>query len=45
MQSGCPEEIAFEQGWITREDLLARARAYSKNAYGAYLARVAHRGD
>lgn len=43
LQSGCPEEIAFEQGWITREALLAQADAYRKNDYGAYLRKVAER--
>ncbi len=43
MQSGCPEEIAFEQGWISREQLLDRAAAYAKNDYGKYLKRVAER--
>ena len=36
----CPEEIAFEQGWITPEALAAQAHLYRKNAYGAYLARL-----
>lgn len=44
LQSGCPEEIAFEQGWITRDALLAQADAYRKNDYGAYLRKVAERG-
>jgi glucose-1-phosphate thymidylyltransferase len=43
MQSGCPEEIAFEQGWITRDQLLAQAAAYRKNDYGTYLKKVAER--
>ena len=43
LQSGCPEEIAFEQGWISREHLLAQASVYRKNAYGAYLQKVANR--
>ena len=43
LQSGCPEEIAFEQGWITRAQLLEQAEAYRKNDYGAYLKRVAER--
>ena len=43
MQSGCPEEIAFEQGWISREQLLQQASVYRKNAYGAYLKKVAER--
>lgn len=37
LQSGCPEEIAFESGWITREDLASRARFFEKTGYGAYL--------
>lgn len=40
LQTGCPEEIAFEAGWITAEDLRARAKLFSKNAYGKYLLRV-----
>lgn len=38
MQVGCLEEIAFEQGWIDAAALRAQAEAYSKNAYGGYLA-------
>ncbi|SDI70453.1 glucose-1-phosphate thymidylyltransferase RfbA [Alloyangia pacifica] len=41
LQCGCPEEIAFEQGWICREALLAQAAAYAKTDYGAYLMRLA----
>ena len=37
-QIGSPEEVAFEQGWITRADLAEQAKRYKKNAYGAYLA-------
>ena len=38
MQVGCLEEIAFEAGWIDRQQLKVRADLYAKNAYGAYLA-------
>ena len=38
LQTGCLEEIAFDQGWISREDLAARAEKFKKNGYGAYLA-------
>jgi len=41
-QVGCLEEIAFNKGWISRDDLLRHASALSKNAYGAYLLRIAH---
>lgn len=37
MQSGCPEEIAFEQGWIDRTTLEAQAETFAKNQYGRYL--------
>ena len=37
-QIGCPEEVAFELGWITREALEKEAKKYAKNAYGTYLA-------
>ncbi|MCF3973423.1 glucose-1-phosphate thymidylyltransferase RfbA [Paracoccus salsus] len=37
LQTGCPEEIAFEAGWISAEDLRARAAKFAKNDYGTYL--------
>lgn len=37
LQTGCLEEIAFEQNWISRDDLAARAEMFKKNGYGAYL--------
>jgi glucose-1-phosphate thymidylyltransferase len=37
LQAGCPEEIAFSKGWISRADLAARAELFHKNAYGDYL--------
>ena len=38
LQAGCPEEIAYEQGWISAQELAARAEKFAKNDYGAYLA-------
>jgi glucose-1-phosphate thymidylyltransferase len=40
LQTGCPEEIAFEKGWITPAELKAQADRYAKNGYGAYLSRL-----
>ena len=40
MQTGCPEEIAFQKGWITRDQLAAAAARYGKSGYGAYLKRL-----
>jgi len=37
LQTGCLEEIAFDQGWISREELVARAELFAKNGYGSYL--------
>jgi len=36
-QVGCPEEIAFRQGWISADALRAAAESYRKNGYGLYL--------
>ena len=37
MQTGSPDEIAFAQGWISAEQLVARAEMFGKNDYGRYL--------
>jgi len=39
-----PEEIAFRQGWITREALVEMAKGLGHNSYGRSLLRTA-RGD
>ncbi|WP_299694845.1 glucose-1-phosphate thymidylyltransferase RfbA [uncultured Tateyamaria sp.] len=36
-QVGCPEEIAYEQGWIDAAQLAERAALFAKTQYGAYL--------
>ena len=41
LQTGCLEEIAFEQNWITKEQLLERANLFANNSYGEYLSRLA----
>lgn len=40
LQTGCPEEIAYEAGWIDAGQLRTRAEMFAKNAYGAYLERL-----
>jgi glucose-1-phosphate thymidylyltransferase len=40
LQSGCPEEIAWQLGWIDAAQLQKRAELFAKNAYGAYLERL-----
>ena len=36
-----PEEIAYKNGWITKEKLLESAARYGKSPYGAHLKAVA----
>ena len=36
-----PEEIAYINGWISKEELLAAAEKYGKSPYGAHLKKVA----
>ncbi|MBQ8428221.1 MAG: glucose-1-phosphate thymidylyltransferase RfbA [Clostridia bacterium] len=41
LKIACLEEIAYINGWITKNQLLAIAETMSKNQYGEYLKRVA----
>lgn len=40
----CPEEIAYQLGYIDREQLLKLAEPLLKNEYGQYLLKIAERG-
>ena len=37
----CPEEIAYKNGWISREELLEQGNSMIKNQYGQHLINVA----
>jgi len=37
----CLEEIAFNQGWLSKQDLVNRGNALGKTAYGEYLLEIA----
>jgi glucose-1-phosphate thymidylyltransferase len=37
----CPEEIAYRQGWIGREQLAKLGQELARSSYGAYLKRLA----
>ena len=37
----CPEEIAFDNGWISKEKLLEIGKSMAKNTYGQHLINVA----
>ena len=41
LKVACPEEIAFRQGWITKDQLIVLAQPMAKNQYGQYLIRLA----
>jgi glucose-1-phosphate thymidylyltransferase len=40
LQVGCPEEIAFKNGWINKEQLFLAGQSLAKTEYGQYLLRV-----
>jgi glucose-1-phosphate thymidylyltransferase len=44
LKIACIEEIAFEMGYISKEQLIALAQPLNKNQYGQYLLRRAEEG-
>ncbi len=42
LKIACIEEIAFEKGYIKKEQLLFLAEEYKNNSYGQYLLRIAN---
>ena len=40
LKVGCPEEVAWRQGWINDAQLECLARPLSKSGYGAYLLQI-----
>ena len=41
LKVACIEEIAFEQGYINKEQLIELAQPLAKNQYGQYLLKLA----
>ena len=41
VEISAPEEIAYINGWITKEELLESAKLYGKSSYGKHLRNVA----
>jgi glucose-1-phosphate thymidylyltransferase len=41
LKVACPEEIAFRNRWITRDELAKQAAALGKSSYGEYLLQIA----
>lgn len=44
LRVACPEEIAYNNGWIDREQLFALAKPLIKNGYGQYLMALPEQG-
>jgi len=45
LKVGCPEEVAWRQGWIDDDQLAALAAPLRSSGYGDYLLRVLADGD
>ena len=43
LQVGSPDEVAYQLGWINRDDLKEIAEKFGKNEYGSYLLNLASR--
>ena len=41
IQIAAPEEVAYKNGWISKEELLQSANKYKKSSYGQHLLNVA----
>jgi glucose-1-phosphate thymidylyltransferase len=44
LRIACPEEVAYQQGFITNDEFVALAKKHSNSSYGKYLLRVAEEG-
>jgi glucose-1-phosphate thymidylyltransferase len=44
LKVACPEEVAFNLGWIDETQVMDLARPLLKNGYGQYLADMLKRG-
>jgi glucose-1-phosphate thymidylyltransferase len=44
LKVGCPEEVAFRQGWIDANQIASLAEAMGRSSYGEYLRRLAEGG-
>lgn len=42
LKVNCPEEIAYNRGWLTANELEKAAESYNKSGYGDYLLNLIH---
>ena len=42
LKISCPEEIAYKNGWISKEQLISAGKSMEKNQYGQHLLNVAN---
>lgn len=40
---GCLEEIAFDQGWLTKQDIISSSERYGASVYGQYIRSLINR--
>ena len=45
LKVSCLEEIAFQNGWLSRKFLLKKANALNKTSYGEYLFKIANESE
>jgi len=45
LKVGCPEEVAWRQGWINSEQLEQLAQPLKKSGYGDYLLQLLEMGN
>jgi|TARA_B100001093_G_C26752347_1_gene981749 glucose-1-phosphate thymidylyltransferase len=45
LKVACLEEIAFQNGWLSRKFLLKKANALNKTSYGEYLFKIANESE
>ena len=43
LKIGCPEEVAWRQGWLSDDDLRERGEVLAKSGYGEYLLQLVRR--
>lgn len=43
LQVGSPDEVSYQLGWITKQQLIKTSKKFGKNKYGAYLKSLSQR--